>query len=244
MRVVQHIIGKIVIAPKTEIRLIVLTIIDVRRVAVDQVLMKVPVVAVEAYGQGVVSLPCSAKLREFHFIAHRLRIGEHRAWIRRQHFDRRRSYGTDPVRSARRRQMKRQWAVFIGQIAIALAQCRLGAIAKAVIRQTADADVERKFSKPCAVFGIAREVGERSAGQFACAPSKVSPLFILSVTAPPSGIQAKDRIVGLQRKGIDSKFRNQIPINVVAKGFIQTDAILINRQSFCDAEIGDASKPR
>ncbi|HEY0106148.1 MAG TPA: hypothetical protein VGB91_08700 [Rhizomicrobium sp.] len=206
--------------------------IDINGVAVDQVLVEVPVIAVEAQSERIACLICAAKLRQLHLVVHRLREGEYRARVGGQHLHRCRADGRDRIGRAGKRQMQGQPAGLIGDVPIGLFERGGRAITEAIILQTADAEIDAEVAETPAVFRMAANVAERAAGNLGVGPVERQGVLHLQRHRATHRVQPEHRIVALKREAIDGEFRDQVPIHIIAEGFVEARAVLIDRDAF------------
>ena len=228
MIVVEDVVRRQVVALQAQLGRVVVAVVDVGGVAVDQVLFVVAIVATGAEGHIAVQGIGAAQLYHLHLIVHGLRVGEHRLGVLRQHLDRRRADRGDVVVRRRHRQVQGQLVVLIGQVAVGLAQGGRRLVAETVVVQAADRRVDAEVTVFGAEFGIAVHIAERAAADLGVHALEGQAILHPQRDRAAERVQAEHGVVALHRERLQGEGRDEVPVDVVAEGFVQPHPVLID----------------
>ncbi len=204
---------------------------DVGGVAVDQMLMVMPVVDVAAQ-QDVVGRPVGrGQLKELRLVLDRLGKREDAGAVGLQQLDRRRAGGAQGAVGGRAGNMDGEVVPFPAQIEIALRDPAAIELAIAIVMDAPEGAVETDIADLHPAFGEAGHVAKRAARGLHVGAVEVEAVLHVQRHRAAERVEAEHGVVALDRHPIDRELRDQFPVDDIAERLVDAHAVLIHRET-------------
>src|SRR2546430_4269399 len=178
-------------------------------------------------GDGVAAI----KGKELSLIFRGLRPGEDRPVIVVEEFDGRRPDHAEEMVGGAGDEMDLRVGAFPAEIAVKAGDPRRRLVAPAVVLESLAGDIERPFPIPDAILQPATDaaVGAARGVEFRAAIGEA--VLHLEAYRSAERVETEGRIVGPDVGAADGNGWDEVPVDRVAEGFVDADALHVDRQS-------------
>ena len=205
--------------------------LDLRRVAVDMLLLEVADVEIPQHRPGVAQGVFAAQPGEAQFVVGGLRGGKERAVVQPQQLDRGRRGNPERGRGRDGEQMQLGSVALPAEIAVEADDVGRRFEAPAILVHPLRGNIDGGVAEPGAVLRVAAEMPERTALGVGFVALIAEPVLHLEADSAAQRVQAEYRIVGPQIGARDRIGRDQVPVHRVAERLVEPDAVEINRHA-------------